>query len=63
MKRHHDNSNSYKEKHLIGVGLQIKGLVHYLHDGKHGSIQTGMVQEELRFLHLELQAVGKRMSQ
>ena len=26
MKRHHDQGNSYKEKHLIGAGLQYRGL-------------------------------------
>ena len=24
MKRHHDHSKSYKEKHLVGAGLQIQ---------------------------------------
>ena len=26
-KRFHDHGNSYKEKHLIGAGLQLRGLV------------------------------------
>ena len=39
MKRHHDHSNSYKGKHLIGAGLQGRGLVHYHHEEKHGGRQ------------------------
>lgn len=31
VKRHHDHSNSYKGKHLIGAGLQFEGLVHCYH--------------------------------
>ena len=33
VKRHHDHGNSYKRKHLIGAGLQFRGLVHY-HRGR-----------------------------
>ena len=32
-KRHHDRSNSSKEKHLIGVSYSFRGLVHYHHGG------------------------------
>jgi hypothetical protein len=35
VKRHHDHSNSYKEKHLIRAGLQFRGLVHYHLGGDH----------------------------
>jgi hypothetical protein len=49
VKRHHDQSNSYKEKHLIGAGIQFRGLVHYHHGGKHGSMQADMMlKKELR---------------
>ena len=41
-------------KHLIGAGLQFRGLVHCHHGGKHGSVQAGMVLEkELKALHLD----------
>ena len=40
MKAHCDHDNSYKGKHLIGAGLQFRGLVHYGHGGKHGNRQT-----------------------
>ena len=53
MKRHHDHSNFYKGKHFIGAGLQFQRLVHYGYGKKHGSVQTGMVLEELKILHLE----------
>ena len=44
-----------RRKHLIGAGLQFRGLVHYHHDRKHGSVQAGMVLEkELRVLYLVL---------
>ena len=37
VKSHHEHSNSCKGKHLLGAGLQFRGLVHYRHGGKHGS--------------------------
>jgi hypothetical protein len=55
VKRHHDHGNSYKEKHLIGAGLQFRGLIHYCHDLKHASIQEDMMLEkELGVLCLDL---------
>ena len=55
--RHHDHSNSYKRKHSIRPGLQLRGSVHYRHDGKHGGMhgmQTDTVLERyLRVLHLQ----------
>jgi hypothetical protein len=45
MKRHHDYSNSYKEKYLIGAGLQFTGFILYHHGRKHGNIQADMVLE------------------
>ena len=58
VKRYHDHGNSYKERHLIGADLQIRGLVHYYHGGKQGGMQVDTVLEkELRFLHLDAQSV------
>ena len=37
MEKHYDHSNFYKGHHLIGVGLQFRGLFHYLYSRKHGS--------------------------
>ena len=45
VKRHHDHSNSYKGKHLIGPGLQVQSLVHCHHGGKHGGMQADLVLE------------------
>ena len=47
VKRHHDHDNSYKGKHLIGAGLQFRGLVYYHHGRKHGGVQADMVLEKL----------------
>jgi hypothetical protein len=52
VKRHRDHGNSYKGKHVIGAGLQFRGLVYYHHGGKPGSMKADMVLEnELRVLH------------
>jgi hypothetical protein len=54
VKRHHEQCNSYKGKHLIGAGLQFQGSAHYHHGRKHGSVQVDMVLEKmLRVLHLD----------
>ena len=61
MKRHLEHSNSYKEIHLLGAGLQFSGLVRYCYSGKHSCSQTNMVLErKLRVLHLDLQAAAGR---
>jgi len=57
--RHHDQGNSHKEKHLIGAGLQLRGLVYYCHGRKHGSMQADMVLGKLRGLHLDPTATGR----
>jgi hypothetical protein len=41
VKRHHDHSNSYKGRHLIGS--EFRGLVHCHHGRKHGRVQADMV--------------------
>ena len=38
---HHDHEG----KHLVGAGLQFRGLVHYHHGGKHDGTQADMVLE------------------
>lgn len=45
VKGHHDNSNTYKRKSLIGAGLLFRGLIHYCHDGKCGSAQEDVMLE------------------
>jgi hypothetical protein len=56
VRRHHDNSNSYKGRHLFGAGLQV----HCRHGGKHGGVQADMVLEmESRVLQLHRQAAGR----
>ena len=59
MKRHHDHCNSYKGEHLIGAGLQFRGLVHFCHGGKHSGVQLDTVLEKgLRVLHLNPEGAG-----
>jgi hypothetical protein len=50
VKRHYDDSSS----HLIGAGLQFRGLVYY-HHGKKLGVSSADVVEKLRVLHLDLQ--------
>lgn len=45
MKRHHDHSHPYKEKHLIGVGLSLRDVVHHHHGRKHDGTQTDLLLE------------------
>ena len=60
VKRHHDHGNSYKGKHLIGAGLQLRDLVHCHHGGKHGGMQADMgLEKKLRALHLDPQAAER----
>jgi hypothetical protein len=49
---------SYKGQHLIGAGLQVQRFRPLPSRKEHGSIQAGMVQEELRVLHLHLKAAS-----
>jgi hypothetical protein len=60
--RHHDQSNSYKDNILIGAGLQVQRLSQISARQKHGSIQAGEVEEELRVLHLHLKAARRLAS-
>jgi hypothetical protein len=59
--RHHDQGKSYKG-HLIGAGLQVQRFSPLSSRQEHGSIHAGMVQEELRVLHLHLEAAGRRLT-
>ena len=60
MKRDHDHNNIYKDKHLLGSGLEFRSLVCCQHGRKHGSMQVDMVLErKLRVLHLDLQTAGR----
>jgi hypothetical protein len=50
--RHHDQGNSDKGQHLIAAGLQVQRFSPLSSRWEHGSIQAGMVQEELRVLYI-----------
>jgi hypothetical protein len=56
MKKHHDQSISYKGQHLIGA-------VHYHHSRKHGNFQAGVVLKKgLRVLCLDMKTGWKSVS-
>jgi len=42
------------------LAYSFRGLVHYHHSEKHGSVQADTVLEELRVLHLDLKAARRR---
>ena len=46
----------------MGLAYRFRGLVHYHHGMKHGSIQAGMALEELRVLHLDPTSQQKTVS-
>ena len=60
--RHHDQGKSYKGQHLIGAGLQVQRFSPLSSRKEHGSIQAGMVQEELSVLHLHLKAASRMLA-
>ena len=64
MKRHHDQSNSYKGKHLIGIGLQVPRFSPLSSWWEHpGSIQADMLLEkELTIQYLFPKALRRRPS-
>ena len=51
-----------KENIELGLAYSFRGLVHYHHGGKHGSIQAGLVLEEPGILHSDSKAARKRLS-
>jgi hypothetical protein len=59
MNRYHDQVKSYKEHHLIGAGFQVQRLSPLSSRWEHASIQTGMVEAELRVLTLHLKASSR----
>ena len=56
VKRHHDQGNSYKGKHLIGAGLQFQRLSPFSSWQK-----AWLLEKELRVLHLDLQTARRRL--
>ena len=45
-----------------GLAYTFGGFVHDQHGEKHGSLQAGMVLEELRVLYLDPQATGSKLA-
>lgn len=63
VKRHHDQSSSYKGKHSIGDGLQFKNLLQDHDDRKHDRVQADIVLERAEnFIWILWQQKG-RMNQ
>jgi hypothetical protein len=50
-----------KESISLELAYSFRGLVHYRHGRKHGSMQARMVLEELRVLHHDPKAAGSRL--
>ena len=50
-----------KENISLERAYSFRGLVHYSHSMKHGSLQADMVLEESRGLHLDLKADRGRL--
>ena len=62
MNEHYGHGNSYKEKHLVGAGLQFRDLVLYHHGRENVCLQADMVLEkELRVLHPDQQAAESEL--
>ena len=48
---------------ITGTGLQFRGLVHYHHGRKHGTVKIDMILEkELRDLYLDQQATESKLA-
>jgi hypothetical protein len=57
--RHHDQCKSYKDNVELGLVYRFRGSVHH-HQGRNMAVsKAGMVQEELRDLHLHLKAASR----
>jgi hypothetical protein len=52
---------SFKKQPLIGPGFQVQRFSPLSSRQEHGSIQAGMVQTELRVLHLPPKAASGRL--
>jgi hypothetical protein len=61
MKRHQDQSNSYKG-HLIGAGLQVQWFNPFSSRREHDSIQSDMELEELKVLYLDPKTDRRRLA-
>jgi hypothetical protein len=47
----------------LGLAYSFRGLVHYHHGEKYGSVQADIgLEKELRVLHLDLNAAKRRLS-
>jgi hypothetical protein len=62
--RHHDQGNIVVlyGQHFIGAGLQVQRFSPLSSGWEHDSIQAGMVQEELRVLHLVPKAARRGLT-
>jgi hypothetical protein len=50
------------ENIYLGLTSCFRGSVHYHHDGKHDSLQADMLLEEVRVLHIDPKATGRKNS-
>jgi hypothetical protein len=57
--KYHDETNSYKGQHLIGVDIQVQRYSPLSSRWEKGSSQAGLVQEKLRVMHLHVKAASR----
>ena len=50
------------KKHLVEAGLQVQRFSPLSPKWEHGSVQAGIVQAEMRVLHLHLKAASGRLT-
>jgi len=56
---YYDQPKSYKGQSLVEADLQVQRFIPLISRREHDRIQAGMVQEELRILHLHLDAASR----
>jgi hypothetical protein len=61
VKRHHDQGNSYKGKHLTGADLQFQRFSPLSYGRKHGNIHADMLEKKLRVLHLDPKPARRKL--
>jgi hypothetical protein len=61
-KQNKTKQNKKPNKHLFGIGLQVQRFSPVSSRCEHGSIQAGMVQAELRVLHLHPKVGSGRLT-
>ena len=62
MNRHHAQQKSYKGQYLVGAALQVQRFSPLSSKWEHDSIQAGLVQLELRVIHLHVETASGKVA-